>query len=70
MAVHSPVYSDTKGLGKGHEVKSMENILNLSSRKVSQELACYFTWGIQEEVSNPPELCQNKYKRWVKMILR
>lgn len=69
MAVHSPVYSDTWGLGKRHEVKSMESILNLSSSKFSQELACYFIWGIQKEVSNPPELCQNKYKRWVKMIL-
>jgi len=70
MAVHDPVYSDRKQLGKGSKVKSMEILLSLLSRKVSQELTCFFTWGIQEEVSNPAELCQKKYKIWVKIILR
>lgn len=68
MVMHGPVYSDTKGLEKGSKFKCMENILSLPSRKVSQELTCYFTWGTQEEVSNPSELCQNKYKGWVKII--
>lgn len=62
MAAHDPVYSDRKGLGEVSKVKSLENLLSLPSRKAIQELTCFFTWEIQEEVNSPPELCQ-KNKR-------